>query len=127
MKPRVQTERSFGVSVGLMWTVLAAFSASRGYVSLGTVMAVIGLVLLGAALMIPTALRYPNRMWRYVVLAIASINATVILTLFFAAVITPMGLLMRLFGRNPLRPPEATSWLPYTARRRDPKHYDHMF
>jgi hypothetical protein len=56
------------------------------------------------------------------------VNARILLSVFFAVVLTPVGVAMRLFGRNVLsgdRPD--TNWRPYPARRADPKHYDHLF
>ena len=53
-------------------------------------------------------------------------NARILLTIFFALVLTPVGVVMRLFGRNPLRPVRADSnWGAYPAR--SAKHYEKMF
>ena len=76
----------------------------------------------------PPALRLPNRIWWRFAQALGWFNARVILTVFFALVLIPAGLLMRLAGRNPLRPSTTgTNWTPYPARRADPRHYEHMF
>lgn len=90
-------------------------------VALGGVLVVLGRVA-------PWTLRVPNRYWWRVAQVLGWINTRVLLTLFYALVLTPVGVVMRAFGRNPLRPTEAhTSWSPYAARRRDPKHYEKMF
>jgi hypothetical protein len=51
------------------------------------------------------------------------------LTFLFMAVLTPMSLLWRLMGRDPLarRRKGWPGWSPYPERYRDRKHYDRMF
>lgn len=86
----------------------------------------IGLV--AAAFVAPVTLRTPNRIWWRLAQALGWVNVRVLLTLFFIVVMTPTGLLMRLFCRSPLRAPHAsTNWSDYAVRRRDPSHYEHMF
>ena len=88
----------------------------------------VGTLLIVLALLAPFALRIPNRIWWRVAQAIGWVNARVLLTLFFAVVLTPAGAVMRLIGHNPLRALQANSnWGPYPARRADPKHYDRMY
>jgi hypothetical protein len=127
MKRRLPTERSFGVSLGLMFAALSVLSWSSGHNVLGPALALVGLFLLLSGLLAPALLGGPNRVWWHVAQVVASVNAAVVLTAFFAVVIVPVGLVMRLFGRNPLRAPDDTSWMRYPARRKDPKHYEHMF
>jgi len=50
------------------------------------------------------------------------------LIVFFFLALTPMGLLARLFGRDPLvRRRRGSTWTPYPAHRRGVKHYERMF
>jgi hypothetical protein len=51
------------------------------------------------------------------------------LTLLFIIVLTPVNLIWRLMGRDPLarRRDRWTGWSPYPPRYRDRKHYDRMF
>ena len=89
---------------------------------------VVGTLLVGLGLVAPVALRVPNRLWWRVAQAVGWVNTRILLTLFFAVVLTPVGVVMRLFGRNPLRGADAqTNWTPYPARRRDPRHYERLF
>lgn len=60
------------------------------------------------ALIWPAALSYLHRGWTRLGLALGWVNTRVILTLLFTLTIVPLGLLMRLFGRDRM------------ARRRDP-------
>ena len=122
------TERSFGRGVGGVSVGAAALLWWRGHPAISLVLLVVGTLLVGFALVAPGILRLPNRLWWRFAQALGWVNARVILTVFFAVVLTPIGVAMRLLGHNSLRPPHpGTSWSPYPARRRDPKHYEHLF
>ena len=122
------TERAFGTSVGGACLGLGALLAWRGSSAAGPMLIALGALLVVLGRLAPSALRVPNRYWWRFAQVLGWINTRVLLTLFYALVLTPAGVIMRLVGRNPLRPTEAhTSWSPYAARRRDPKHYERMF
>jgi hypothetical protein len=126
--PAAPTERSFGLSVGGIGLVFAAFLWWRGYPRFGTTVFALGTLLLILALTAPSLLKLPNLLWWRFSRALAWVNARIVLTLFFAAVLTPVGVIMRLFGRNPLSGSKRdTNWRAYPARRADPRHYEHLF
>lgn len=128
MKHAVPTERSFGRSVGSACVVFAAVAWWRDHPLLSTTLAVVGGVLLAFALVAPAALRVPNRIWWRFAQVLGWINTRIILSAFFFLVLTPVGIVMRLFGRNPLYPGDSRSgWSSYPARRASPKHYERMF
>jgi hypothetical protein len=61
----------------------------------------------------PALLKYPYRGWMVVGHALGWFNTRVILTLFYYVVLTPMGMVLRLTGRDPMRrryEPEAPSY-----------------
>ena len=125
---RVPSERSFGLSVGLLCGAASVVSWWQGHHVPPIVLAAVAAVLLAGALLAPSALRVPNRLWWRLAQALAWINTRLLLTVFFAVVVTPAGLVMRLLGRNPLRPPRAgTTWSEYSRHRRDLTHYDRSF
>ena len=70
----------------------AAFVWWRGSPTLGLVLLVTGTLLLGLGLVAPSALRVPNRLWWRVALAVGWVNTRILLTLFFAVVLTPVGI-----------------------------------
>ncbi len=128
MNKHIPSERSFGLSVGLVCLAAGAVSWWRGHVSLGAALALSGLVLVAGGLIAPGTLRIPNRIWWRFAQALGWVNARILLTAFFVVVITPVGCTMRLFGRNLLRPAKTgTTWSSYTVRRRDTRHYEHLF
>ena len=84
-----------------------------------------GLLLLAAAL--PSLLAAPHRAWLALARVLSRVNTAVFLTLVFLLVLTPLGFVLRLFGRDELRrrgPAPATMWSPYPDRNRDPRHYE---
>jgi hypothetical protein len=122
------TERSFGVSVG---TVLCAFGGLawwRGHAQALPVFGVAGGMLVLAALLLPGVLRIPNAIWWRFAQVLAWINTRIILTLSFLLVLTPVGYVMRLLGRNPLKSSSRKStWTAYPGGRRNSTHYEHLF
>jgi hypothetical protein len=92
------------------------------------VVAAIGVVLILGALIAPAALRVPNRIWWRFATILGWINSRILLTLFFLLVLTPAGWVMRLLGRNPLHSARSdTNWTGYNERRREPRHYEHLY
>ena len=87
-----------------------------------------GILLVSLAMVAPSVLRLPNRIWWQFAQRLGWVNTRILLSVFFALVFTPVAVMMRLFGRSALsahRPD--TNWRPYPARRADPKHYEHLF
>lgn len=128
MNPVAPSERAFGVSVGGACVALGALLSWRGSAAVGPALAAIGALLVVLGRLAPSTLRVPSRYWWRFAQALGWFNSRVLLTVFFAVVLTPVGVVMRIAGRNPLQAAGArTNWRPYTVRRRDPKHYERMF
>ena len=121
-------ERSFGLSVGTASVVFAGLLLWRGHQRVAMVAASVGVVLVIGGLLAPAALKVPNRLWWRFATVLGWINSRILLTVFFFLVLTPAGLVMRLFGRSPLRAvgPD-TNWSGRDDRHRDSKHYEHLF
>ena len=122
-------ERSFGVSVGAVLVVLAAILWWRHRVLRAEVLGGIGGVLLVLGLTAPPLLKYPSRYWWKFSLAFGRVMARVWLTLLFALVLTPVGLVWRVLGRDPLarRRDKWPGWSAYPAPYRNRTHYDRMY
>ena len=122
-------ERSFGVSVGVVLSVIAAFLWWRGRAGRAEVIGGIGAVLLVAGLAHPPLLKYPSAAWWKFSRALGYVNARVLLTILFAVVLVPVSVIWRLLGKDPLerRRGRSTGWSPYPARYRDRQHYSRMY
>jgi hypothetical protein len=122
-------ERSFGISVGAVLCAIAVLLLWRHRVGRAEVIGGVGLVLLVFGLVRPSLLRWPSRYWWAFSRALGHVMARFWLTLLFIIVLTPVNLIWRLMGRDPLarRRDRWTGWSPYPPRYRDRKHYDRMF
>jgi hypothetical protein len=61
---------------------------------------------------------------------LGTVNGFLFLSIFFFFVLTPLGVVLRLFGRDELRrraPIPASGWEPYPERNRERAHFEKMF
>jgi hypothetical protein len=96
------TERRFGLSVGGVFLALGALLAWRNHPTIGTILGVPGALLVLGGLVVPRWLAPVERGWMRFAVVVGAFNARIILGLAYYVVITPVGVVMRLFGRDPL-------------------------
>lgn len=109
--------------------VIAAVLAWRGRITTAEIIGGIGAVLLVLGLTKPVLLKWPSAVWWKFAMVLGHINARVILTIAFLLVLTPIGLLWRVIGRDPMRRRKQNfeGWSAYPARYRDPNHFNRMY
>lgn len=95
--------RKFGLTVGVAFVVFALISRWRGHEVAPLAMASIGGALVLGGLAIPTRLGPVYRAWMHLGLLLSKVTTPLFMGLVYFLVITPMGLIMRMFGRNPVR------------------------
>ena len=122
-------ERSFGRSVGAVLLLIAGVLAWRGRIGAAEAVGAIGSVLVFLALVRPSLLKRPRAVWMRGALALGYVNARIILTMLFLVVLTPMGLIWRMIGRDPLARARARwpGWETPPARYRNTDHYTRMY
>jgi hypothetical protein len=122
-------ERSFGISVGTVLCLIAAVLWWRGRVGRAEILAGIGAVLLVFGLVRPSVLRIPSAAWWKFSRVLGHINARILMTVLFGIVLTPLALVWRLTGKDPLmrRRTAWPGWSTYPARYRNRKHYERMY
>lgn len=127
--PSAPTHRSFGLTVGGVLAAVGLFSLWRGHEVRAEIVAAISAALIVAALVRPASLALIARVWGRVGHALGWVNSRILLTVLFFLVIWPVGFVSRLFGSDPLdrRRRARSFWTDYSARLRDPKHYERMF
>ena len=119
MARKKQTEaqrlRSFGLVMAVALSAFGGFFLWRGR-EWGLYVIAVGAVFLVAGLLLPRALRPIERVWMGLAMVMGAIMTRVILTLTFFVVMTPMGLLVRLLGKDLLAmkadPSAETYWAP---------------
>jgi hypothetical protein len=98
-----RTLRSFGLLVGGAFAVIGLWPRVwRGEPPRLWALA-LAVLLVGFGLVLPRALRHPYRGWMALGHALGWINSRILLGLVFYLIVTPMGIVMRLSGRDPMR------------------------
>jgi hypothetical protein len=122
-------ERSFGVSVGGVLILVAAVLWWRGSITNAGMAAGVGAVLVILGLTAPRLLKYPSAAWWKLAMILGYVNARIILSIAFLFFLTPISLVWRLIGRDPLAIKKAhwPGWSPYPARYRDRNHFSKMY
>jgi hypothetical protein len=123
-------DRKFGWTVGGVFAVLGALLFWRHRIAAGSVAVSVGGALLLLAAAAPALLAAPHRAWLAFARALGRVNSAIFLFLTFFLVLTPLGLVLRLFGRDELRrrgPAPASMWTPYPERNREPRHYEKIW
>ena len=99
--------RKFGLTVGIAFGVLAGVSRWRGHDIAPAVLGGLGGLLLLGGLLAPGKLGPIHRGWMGFAHALSKITTPIFMGLVYFVVLTPTGLVMRLFGKRPLRAKEA--------------------
>src|SRR5437762_13710521 len=126
-----RAQREFGLVVGAVLLLLSLWWIYRGKfhnatqftLPLASLLPLLGIVF-------PRVLFYPNKAWMALAEVLSFISTRIILAFVYFAVMTPIGVVKRLFGWDPLNRRAARSdtyWRPYSERQRDPQHYEKMF
>jgi hypothetical protein len=120
--------RKFGLLVGGAFLVVGVLLWRRARVTEASVALVLGTGLILAGLAAPARLGPVYRGWMALALVISKVTTPLFMAVIFFLVLTPAGLLLRLFGHRPLSPARGatTYWQsrPAGARRGD---MDHQF
>lgn len=111
--------RRFAFQVGAAFLVLAAITWWRAHPTLTMIFAAIGGSLGVAGFTIPTRLGGVYRAWMGFGQALSKVTTPIFMGIVYFVAITPIGLLMRAIGHNPIRHAEVDDgfWQPTSDRR----------
>jgi hypothetical protein len=94
--------RRFGLTVGGAFLVFAAIAWWRGHPTTTNVLGTLGGLLSVAGPVIPTFLGPVERAWMQLAHLISKVTTPIVMGVMYLVVLTPVGLLRRAFGGNPL-------------------------
>jgi len=130
-KKSFRREREFGLIVGGVFVLLSGWWSYRGKFSNASQITLpLGSLLILLGLIWPRALVWPNRGWMLLAEGLSFVTTRIILGIVFFLIITPIGVVKRLSGWDPLErrsDRRSSYWKPYSERQRDPRHYEKMF
>jgi hypothetical protein len=121
--------RTFGLLVGGIFGTIGLWPAIVRGGNLRVWALILAVALVLPALVAPVSLRPVHRVWMMLGNALGWVNTRIILGAIFFGLITPMGLTMRLFGRDPARrrlAPDVDSYRE-PRERRDRTHLRHQY
>lgn len=131
MKRSFRAEKEFGLIVGGVLVLLSGWWLYRGkYITADYIMLSVGAVLIFFGLVFPRALVYPNKAWMMLAVGMSYVMTRVILGLVFFLLVTPIGVVKRWLGWDPLSRRESrrgSYWRTYSERQRDSRHYEKMY
>jgi len=130
LKTGTRELRNFGLLVGGVFAVLGLLFLVRGKAAYPWLLTP-GLVLVSLGAIAPSTLKYIYLGWMGLALALGFVVSHVILTIFFFLVITPIGLIARLAGKDFLHlklDRQARSyWIPRERKSKVPEDYERQF
>ncbi len=126
-----RAEKEFGIIVGGIFSLLSLWWIYRGrFPSVTPILLGLGAALVVLGIVFPRALVYPNRAWMLLAEVLGFVSTRIILGMVFFLIVTPIGVVKRLFGWDPLARRAKSSrsyWRPYSGRQRDSRHYEKMY
>lgn len=123
-------ERKSALTVGAVLIALAAWSGYRGRETASWVLALLAVALIAAGLFAPPAARAFHVVWMRLAHALGWVNSRILLALIFYLVITPVGLMQRLAGRDALRrrgPGSGSYWIPRASPKQLKEEFERLF
>jgi hypothetical protein len=91
----------------------------------------VGALFCFSAVFIPNSLKMIHRYWMVLAFTLGWFMSRLILTILFFAIITPIGLIKRLFGSDSMHlkfdPEASTYWIKRQDKPFDPKNYERQF
>jgi hypothetical protein len=122
--------KKFGLLVGSVFVVLSGIGMYRGW-SIGGIgiLLLAGVVLLSCGMFLPESLKQAYRVWMAAAFAIGWLVSRMILLILFYFVLTPVGILARIFEKEFLdtdfRKKKESYWIPKSANKKI--NYEKLF
>ena len=122
--------RDFGLTIGAILVILGGVALWRGRGSAAYLLPA-GILLIGLGIFAPRVLLGPQKAWMTLAVIIGFFMSRVILAVLFYAIITPMGLIMKLSGKDMLDEridkTKASYWHARSEGARPKESYENQF
>ncbi|MFH0764738.1 MAG: SxtJ family membrane protein [Candidatus Omnitrophota bacterium] len=93
--------REFGLTIGIILVILGGIAAWRGKPVYPYFLS-FGIAFIAAGIIMPAALRFPQVAWMTIAVIVGFFMNRLILSILFYTVITPIGIIMRILGKDVL-------------------------
>lgn len=104
LKPTLASERSFGILFFVVFMVVAAYFWHKGYEDSWVYGAIaLSVFFLLAGFLAPALLRPLNKLWFQLGLLMGRVVSPIVLGAIFFILLSPIAILMRVFGRDELK------------------------
>lgn len=130
-KPTIEvkpgSEKSFGLVLAAAFLLIGTYPVFR-VVELRLWSLVLAASLIGLAFIKPSYLRHPNLWWFKLGMAMGAIVSPVVMAVVYLAVVVPMGLFLKMRGRDPLSRKIDRTKQSYWLKRESPlQSFDRQF
>lgn len=126
-----QESRRFGVILAVILAAAGGLSLWRGHAGRGAVVEGLAALALALPFVAPALWLRAFRLWMKFAELLSWVMTRVILTVFFFLILTPIGLLMRLFGKAPLdlrfRDDKPTYWIDRPEAETPREQYERLY
>ena len=130
-QPSFRPEKEFGLIVGAVFSALGLWWLYRGkFFNAACIVICAGSALILFGLLAPRLLVVPRKLWMKLAEGMSYVSSRIILAIVFFLVLTPIGLVKRAMGWDPLQRRAGSRdsfWQAYPERQRNPKHYERMY
>ena len=117
----------FGAVVAIVCTGIGALGLYRGSVLRGYSFIGIGAAVLLYSIVHPAGALVLRRGWLFLGGLLGRINSAIILSAAYVLILTPLSILVRVFGRKSFKPDRHASYFTTRDEQRDAKHFEHPY
>jgi hypothetical protein len=122
--------RKTALVVAAVLVAIALWNLYRGRTTIVAVLGGIAVALTLIGLLVPFAARAFHRFWMGIAVVLGYVNSRIILSLLFYGVFTPVGLVRRIMGRDPMKrrgPGQSTYWITREYTRQPKEQFERLF